>query len=60
MPAVNRDAVATIAARLSEVVAANPWIVEVDLNPVIASPDGAIIVDALIRVEAAAEEETKA
>ena len=53
MPAVNRDAVATIAARLSEVVAANPSIVEVDLNPVIAGPDGAIIVDALIRVEAA-------
>jgi hypothetical protein len=60
MPVVNRDAVATIAARLSEVVAANPSIVEVDLNPVIAGRDGAVIVDALIRVEAAAEEETKA
>jgi acetyltransferase len=60
MPAVNRDAVATIAACLSEVVAANPSIVEVDLNPVIADRDGAVIVDALIRVAAPADEETKA
>lgn len=51
MPAVDRAAVATIAARLSEIVAANPSISEVDLNPVIANSDGAIIVDALIRVE---------
>ena len=57
---MNRDAVATIAARLSEVVAANPSIVEVDLNPVIADTDGAVIVDALIRVAAPADEETKA
>ena len=38
--------------------AANPSIVEVDLNPVIADTDGAVIVDALIRVAAPADEET--
>jgi acetyltransferase len=50
MPPVDRDAVAAIAACLSEIIAANPSIVEVDLNPVIASRNGAVIVDALIRV----------
>ena len=51
MPPVDRDAVATIGARLSEIVAANPSISEIDLNPVIANSNGVIIVDALIRVE---------
>jgi acetyltransferase len=51
MPAVDRAAVAAIASRLSEVVAANPSIAEVDLNPVIAGDAGAVIVDALMRVE---------
>jgi acyl-CoA synthetase (NDP forming) len=50
-PPVDRNAVAAIGARLSEIIAANPSISEVDLNPVIASGSGAIIVDALIRVE---------
>jgi acyl-CoA synthetase (NDP forming) len=51
MPPVDRDAVAAIGARLSEIVAANPSISEVDLNPVIVTGTNAIIVDALIRVE---------
>jgi len=52
MPPVDRASVAAIAARLSEVMAANPSIVEVDLNPVMmAAAGGAVIVDALIRVE---------
>lgn len=50
-PAINRGAVASIAARLSEIVAANPAIREIDLNPVIATADSAIIVDALVRSE---------
>ena len=50
-PAVDRDAVAALGARLSEVIAANTAIGEIDLNPVIAGADGAIVVDALIRVE---------
>jgi succinyl-CoA synthetase beta subunit len=51
-PAIDRDAVARIAATLSQIVAANPDIVEVDLNPVIAHSNGAVVVDALIRTEA--------
>ena len=49
--AIDRMAVASIAARLSEIVAANPALREIDLNPVIANAAGAIIVDALIRSE---------
>jgi acetyltransferase len=48
---IDRDAVAAIGARLSEVIAANEQIAEIDLNPVIAKPTGAVIVDALIRVQ---------
>jgi acetate---CoA ligase (ADP-forming) len=50
-PAVDRAAVADIAVALSRVMAANPSIAEVDLNPVMAWPRGAVIVDALMRVE---------
>jgi acetyltransferase len=50
-PPVDRDAVAVIGARLSEIVAANSSIGEVDLNPVIADAECAVIVDALIRVD---------
>ncbi|HET7051213.1 MAG TPA: GNAT family N-acetyltransferase [Solirubrobacteraceae bacterium] len=39
--------------RLSAMVEAHPEIVELDFNPMIAAPDGAVIVDARIRVEAA-------
>ncbi|MPZ55666.1 MAG: hypothetical protein GEU91_04040 [Rhizobiales bacterium] len=50
-PAINRGAVADIAVALSGVLAGNPAITEVDLNPVIAHPDRVVIVDALIKVE---------
>jgi hypothetical protein len=50
MPAVDKHAIAQIAATLSGIVAANPRITEVDLNPVIATASGAVIADALIRV----------
>ena len=49
--AVNRDAIADVAVKLSGILAGNPSITEVDLNPVIAFPDRAVIVDALIKVE---------
>ena len=38
---------------VSAMVDAHPEIAELDLNPVVAGPDGAVIVDAQIRVEAA-------
>jgi acetyl coenzyme A synthetase (ADP forming)-like protein len=38
--------------RVSAMVEARPEIVEMDLNPVIVRPDGAVIVDARVRIEA--------
>ena len=49
-PAVDRHAVAEMIVALSRVAMARPDIVEVDLNPVIASPHGALAVDALVVV----------
>ncbi len=47
-PAVDRRAVAAIVAAVSRTMMANPQISELDLNPVIASADGAVVVDALL------------
>jgi acyl-CoA synthetase (NDP forming) len=52
-PPVDRGAVADLIVGLSWLGVQRPEIVEVDLNPVIASPDGALAVDALVVVEAA-------
>jgi acetyl coenzyme A synthetase (ADP forming)-like protein len=40
--------------RVSALVDAHPELVEMDCNPVLATPDGALVVDARVRVEAAA------
>ncbi len=53
LPPVDRKAIAAIVATLSAMVAGTHAILEVDLNPVIAGPNGPLIVDALIRVEEA-------
>jgi acyl-CoA synthetase (NDP forming) len=49
-PAVDRDAVASLIVALSRFGETRPDIVEVDLNPVIASTSGALAVDALVVV----------
>ena len=46
-------AVEDVLLRVSAMVEAHPEIVELDCNPLIARPDGALIVDARLRVEAA-------
>jgi acetyltransferase len=50
-PAANLDAVAEALARLSSLVAHHPEIREVDVNPLLADPDGVIALDARIGVE---------
>ena len=47
-PPVDRDAVAGLIVALSRLGEERPDIVEVDLNPVIASTSGALAVDALV------------
>jgi hypothetical protein len=48
LPTVNRRAVANAIVALGAAMLANPTWQEVDLNPVIAGPGGAVAVDALI------------
>ncbi len=52
-PIVDRRAVGELVATVSRLIAGDPEIVEIDLNPVIAGPDGAVAVDALIVTRAA-------
>ncbi len=49
----NMKAIENVLLRLSVMVEAHPEIVELDFNPLIATPDGAVIVDARVRVESA-------
>jgi acyl-CoA synthetase (NDP forming) len=49
--AIDTSAVRDIVVRLSNILATHPTIAELDLNPVICGPGGAIIVDALIRTD---------
>ena len=53
-PAVDQAAVAALVVALSDLAIERPDIVEVDLNPVIATPDGAVAVDALVVLAVAA------
>jgi acetyl coenzyme A synthetase (ADP forming)-like protein len=50
-PPANLVALEDVVVRVSALAAAHPEIVELDLNPVIASPDGSVVVDARVRVE---------
>jgi len=50
-PPVDVNAAATIVQRLGAILTAHPEIREIDLNPVIASPRGALAVDALMVVD---------
>jgi acyl-CoA synthetase (NDP forming) len=50
-PLSDLAAIENVLLRVSAMVEAHPEIVELDCNPVIAGPDGAVIVDARVRVE---------
>jgi succinyl-CoA synthetase beta subunit len=49
-PATSRDALADLLSRLSSLATDHPHVLELDLNPVIGTPAGAVVVDARIRV----------
>jgi acyl-CoA synthetase (NDP forming) len=51
-PACDLGAIEDVLRRVSAMVRAHPEIVELDCNPLIASPTGATIVDARVRVAA--------
>lgn len=50
-PPVDIDAVARTVTRVGELMLANPQIAEVDINPLVAYPDGVLALDALIVVQ---------
>jgi acyl-CoA synthetase (NDP forming) len=52
-PHADIAAVEDVLLRVGAMVDAHPEIVELDCNPLIVGPDGAMIVDARVRVEAA-------
>jgi hypothetical protein len=56
-PAVDRTAVVELVVALSRLAIERPDLLEVDLNPVIASTDGAVAVDALVVLAAPVSEE---
>jgi acetyltransferase len=51
VPAADADALAAILEGVSRMVCALPWLTEMDLNPVIAHPGGAVIADARIVID---------
>jgi len=53
-PRCDLAAIEDVVLRVSAMVEAHPEIVELDCNPLISGPDGVVIVDARVRVEAAA------
>lgn len=50
-PAVDRDSLAQVLHRVSRLVEEMPEVAELDCNPVMATPDGALVVDARLRVD---------
>jgi acyl-CoA synthetase (NDP forming) len=50
MPAVDREALTDVILRFSRLIEENPEISEVDVNPLMAGPDGVVVADALIRL----------
>ncbi len=53
LPPIDMDALLAMLIRLSELICEFPEIVELDLNPILAGPDGAIALDARVRLRRA-------
>ena len=53
VPAANREALLDILLRVSDLVCALPWVVEMDINPLLLDPTGAIALDARVVVDPA-------
>jgi acetyltransferase len=51
VPAADLNALCAILTGISRMVCALPWLVEMDLNPVLAHPEGAVIADARVVID---------
>ncbi|MFW5899213.1 MAG: acetate--CoA ligase family protein, partial [Jiangellaceae bacterium] len=56
LPPADTDAVEDLLLRVGRLAEELPEVAELDLNPVLAGPDGAVVVDAKLRLAAAGEE----
>ena len=53
VPAADLDALAALIAAVSRMVSLLPWVKEMDLNPVLAHPGGAVVADARVAIDPA-------
>jgi len=51
-PRADLDSLREVVMRVGALAAVHPAVAELDLNPVIVTPDGAVVVDARVRLEA--------
>jgi acetyltransferase len=51
VPAANREALIDVLLRVSDLVCALPWVAEMDINPLLLDPTGAIALDARVVVD---------
>lgn len=50
LPALDRGELATVLGALGDLVAATPWLVEVEINPLRLTPDGLVALDAVVTI----------
>jgi len=51
VPAANRDALIDVLLRVSDLVCALPWVAEMDINPLLLDPTGAVALDARVVID---------
>lgn len=59
-PPVDRDSLVDVLVSVSDLISQHPEVSDVDLNPVLAGPEGAEILDASIRIDSGAKGDTAA
>lgn len=51
VPAANREALINVLLRVSDLVCAAPWVAEMDINPLLVDPTGAVALDARVVID---------
>lgn len=51
VPAANRDALFDVLLRVSDLICALPWVAEMDINPLLLDPTGAVALDARVVID---------
>ena len=56
VPAANREALTEVLLRVSDLACAAPWVAEMDINPLLVDPSGAVALDARVVIDPVARE----